>query len=260
MKKLLIFGDSFALDRNISSLNYLISNYNLPSSILDRHNNFKTYHSFLKESTMFSEINNFSRDACGLWQQFLLFKKLYTGKEDVVFFITSPGRLYAEKAGHVSSLENANKKLHELRTHSVNRDLEVEKILEGMIYYFMYSQDGYQEVYLQHLLVRDIIKICPHVHLIPCFEYSVSKDIMDINQGVLLNVFKLENFHWGLDTYEDLYTKYWDIRCNHMTEENHVIFAGKLLESVRHNIPIDLKVDDFVIPKLEDLEKYLIKK
>ena len=45
-----------------------------------------------------------------------------------------------------------------------------------------------------------------------------------------------------------------------MTEENHVIFAEKLLSALSKDQPIDLKVEDFVLPKLEDLEKYLIKK
>lgn len=257
MKKLLIFGDSFGEERN-SSLKYLISNYNLPQSIIDRHSSFKTYHSILKESRMFSEINNYSQDACGLWHQFSLFKKHFTGQEEVVFFITEPGRLYVEKVGHVSSLENASKKLRDIKTYSVNENLELEKILEGIISYFMYSQNFKQEVYLQHLLIKDIIKICPNVHLIPCFEHSVSKDVMD--QGELWNVFKLETFHWGFKSYADLHAKYWDIRCNHMTEENHMVFAEKLLTSLKHNSHINLKIEDFVLPKLEDLEKYLIKK
>lgn len=257
MKKLLIFGDSFGEERN-NSLKYLVSNYNLPASIIDRHNSFKTYHSALRESGMFSEINNYSQDACGLWHQFSLFKKHYTGQEKVIFFITEPGRLYVEKVGHISSLENATKKLRDVKTYSNNRNLELEKILEGMIYYFMYSQNFKQEVYLQHLLVRDIIKICPDVHLIPCFDQSVPKDVSD--GGKLWHVFRLETFHWGFKSYADLHAKYWDIRCNHMTEENHVIFAEKLLSALSKDQPIDLKVEDFVLPKLEDLEKYLIKK
>lgn len=257
MKKLLIFGDSFGEERN-GSLKYLVSNYNLSPEIVERHNSFKTYHSYLKDSNLYSEINNYSQDACSLWYQFSLFKKHYTGEEDVLFFITKPGRLYVNKLGHVSSLENATKKLNDLKKYSSQRNLLVEKILDGVINYFMYVQNSEQEAYLQHLLVRDIIRICPNVHIIPCFEDSVPKDIMD--QGELWNVFRLETFHWGFKSYLDLHTKYWDIRCNHMTEENHEIFGKKLVDALRNKTLIDLNINSFVKPKAEDLEKYLIKK
>jgi hypothetical protein len=249
-RNLLIFGDSYAEEQLIA---YPRGHYyhKLVHSTT-------SYHEILRRSELFSKIKVYAVGGSDLWSQFKLFKEHYTENDQVLWIITHPGRLSLSPRCHYPNLSSCLNLLH---AHTNNPQLvnsvgNKQKITEinAAIEYFKYLKRNDYDMYVQESILNDILKISKDAILIPAFHDSFGTVPTEDYLGKL---FIKENIVFNVDTVEKYMKKletHYDLRRNHMIEENHVIFAEQLIERIRNGTEIDYS--KFVYPDTKDIDKY----
>lgn len=256
---LLIFGDSF------------VSEYRDPSrETSELCKGMYTFYDKLAESGLFSSIKNLGSAGSNFWYSYQKFKKEYNPKTNFVLWaVTYPGRITNSRFGHVPSYLDAEYKLK-------NFKIEKEKHMVGMSDesyqehltfftaardYFLYLHDDEYSRWAQHLMIESILKneLTDNFLILPCYHQSLPSNIQPKNP--LIEIFNFENKHLGIAEYSETLEKYTDIRCNHITEENHKILGKNILDHILQKKTIlDINIKDFIKPTKDDIAKYLINK
>lgn len=253
MPDLIIFGDSYAEEEN--------SRFEHVFDIKKRYHDLTSYHEILRHSKKFNTVTSYGVGGSDLWSQFQIFKRVYSKQKYVVWFLTRPGRITVDDE-HYSSYYTCQKLLYQHTNDSVlkklpDNDLKISKIKAASEYFLFLDRPEYNN-YVHEKIIKDIIELCPQVIFIPAFNNSFGNTI---SENCLTDVFMKENRNFGINStkkYFKTIEQYWDIRRNHMTEENHIILATQLLNLIEHNIPINYNL--FVSSNTLDFNKYFIKR
>jgi hypothetical protein len=238
--KIGVFGDSYA-----SSIKYHQS---------------KDWMEILNDT--YDTVVSYGKSASNLYYSVEQFKKFSHLYDKNIFCVTNPSRIWAkhlkieEKFKFITIQDPIqNKTLQRIKEkYKYNQDYvsELIKIFNATYIYMAFAQNQDQENYIHKLMIDDIVRHDPDVLLIPCFETSF------VDQPVpyaLYHIFEKENRVWrdiDLDQYHDK-------RNCHMTAENNVILAEKIVKAIETNQKVDLNINDFVNPTSESLAMYLKK-
>lgn len=246
MKKLLIFGDSFAEDD--------LQQFWTGHPIYHEYRKHKNWHWVVKNSGLYDEIECHAIGGSDLWSQYLLFLKYYSGVEDVLWFETTFGRLSSpDGKDHYTNLNCIDMRLYELLHGRLKgRDLETVERLQAARNYFLYLQRDDLDKFTHDSIIKEIYKKCPKVQMIPCFEQSTSCTKSNNNLNTI-NFLELDGFNIN---YGELVKTHWDIRRNHMTEENSLILGNQIVKLLTTGIDIDYSL--FLKPTPDQISKYFI--
>ena len=245
VRNLYIFGDSFGEEVPIG--------FPPEHTLHQRVMALVSYHDIIRDSGLFNKVYTFAEGGSNLWKQFVLCKekiKEIQPDDVVVWFETHPGRLTSKCGINLPNLNSVERLLHNHLKYSKISDADYQhrtNIYEAAISFFKFLQrDDYDE--FAHITVKAAIdKLRLGIHWIPCF---ISYNRLKIDQ-VMANAYHIENREFS--KYID-FPHYIDLRRNHMTEENHAIFARNLIEYIQNGTEICF--DKFVTPKQEDCSIY----
>jgi hypothetical protein len=184
-----------------------------------------------------------------LFYSFREFNKYHKNYDKNIVLVTDPFRIWADRFDvsppsfqFMSGISNTEDKIEWMKKHCKNEDQQRRniKILESALVYYAYIQNSNEELLKQQLIIDKILSLNPDTLVIPCFSVSIP----GVNIG-LENIFRKENEAWGIDFTKD---KFKDARNCHMTAENNVILANKIIEHLEGRTQFDLNIDDFVTP------------
>lgn len=171
----------------------------------------------------------------------------------VVLFLTEPSRQwFFETKPHLSNLVSILK----TRDADIVKRETKEKYDAIMAFYEHLYRDDLTEFRLQ--MMTDFIRVKSierevHLQVIPCFMMNLDWTDLNPTIGNMTNQICDSEFK----RYNDIQTWYdqsIDTRANHMTFENHKIFADKLVERFTKGTPVDLETG-FVTGFLELSDK-----
>lgn len=253
MKDLLIFGDSFGEEMNVTFPTDHPMHKFVHSQI--------SYHSILRNSGYFKSVTSYAMGGASLWSQFKLFKEKYKGNEQVLWFLTDPSRFtitYTEQDDYVDTeIRMTGLPVAEYLLKEAEKENKVvrTRVLKSAIDYMIHMQDREEDVY-------------KHIKILEDIENTVGSDLTVIDSFKILDKTKFSiQKHYeaenkilcdGQDMYHTLRLFYYDLRRNHMINENHHIFARKLLDKMLTGKDID--GTGFIKPKRSDFDKYFRKK
>lgn len=237
MIKLGIFGDSFADDTGL----WVPGKFeNVGPSWIDHLRLTGKY-----------EIENFALGGSSTYYSKRLFDQHYDRFDQIIFVATFPnGRLeisnfekYVENLPkqffNVSSVLDAEKNIHKFNSF--------EKILlNALKQYYVYLQDDFYDSTVHSIMLEDAQIKFPNIVFIPGFAPSVPWLESDPMIKIAQKEQAFFNLNDSIPNAEDLY----DARKCHMCEENHEIFAKKVLEFL-DGAPVKLNINDFVNPTRE---------
>ena len=185
--------------------------------------------------------------------------KTYHKQYDLnIMLVTNPGRIWARGSNILhgfekffNSVDTIEEHLRFHKEHAVGaRREKTITILETVKNYLIYIQDFEYEVYLQQLMIQDVLAMDKNLILIPCYSDS----ILNNTKGNLFDIFLKENEAWD---YKMHTSKGIDIRNCHMTAENNKILAEKIIAYIEQGKEIDLNINDFISPNLESKDFYI---
>ena len=205
-------------------------------------NNTPAWYDILKQH---HTVDVFGYDGYSLYQSVKEIKQLHTNYDKIILTVTSPGRIHIPTDSfltkiNIFSLPSVDTIDYIIKTSLPSKDFvtknKITTILESVKNYYIYIQDDEYETYLHSLMLNDIISMRDDIILIPSFSSSSRITSM-------FDIFEKENVKWNItDQYERQ-----DLRNCHMTAENNVIFAQKVLDCI-NGARLDLNLDDFVTP------------
>jgi len=249
-QKLLIFGDSFGEEFNIS--------FHVGHPLRAASDSLLSYHTLLKESGYFSSIENYALGGCDLFTQYQRFLEKYTGDELVLWFLTNPNRITIDNIDHpggipftIVGLNFCEFQLERIRNKKEpHLTKSAENIYAAAVEYYKYLQRDNYDDYVFLSIMNDIRKKAgKNVWFIPCFRTNATKDI----DFALLDVFMDESNSMRYEVQKHQH-KFVDIRRNHMTEANHRVLANQILDYYKTGKDIDPTL--FVKPRPEEFSKY----
>jgi hypothetical protein len=249
MKKLLIFGDSFGEEFALGF------GPNFPYH--NEHKNLISYTQILRESNVFSSIENYAFGGSDLWWQYKIFLEKYTGDENVLWLLTNPNRITLENPDNpggapftVVGLNFSEFQLDRIRSgKEPNYSKSAEVIYNAAVEYYKHLiRDDYDEFVYETLINKISDKAKENVWFIPCFK---TKRFPDFS---LLDVFIKESTALDYVVSRDQ-NKYIDIRRNHLTEENHKVLAKQIIDYYTTGKQLDPSL--FVVPSKKDFDKYI---
>jgi len=227
--KIGIFGDSYAADNKMNPTDSWVD--------VLRHSH---------------EVENHAQEGSALYFSIRKLKEHYQKYEKIIFVVTQPSRI---KLGR--HIPHANPKelniSHWPHIKHLIKDANSRGIFKGPLIdayeaamgYYTYIQDNDYDDYVQTLMIEDILKIHHDIMLIPSFTTSIPNKM----HNGLVQIREKENLAWGCGYFmpDDIY----DTRNCHMTKENNLILAEKILDNFNSNF-LDLNLDDFVAPPDKD--------
>ena len=245
-KDLLIFGDSYGEEELVA----YPQGHPLYSEVMK----LKSFHEIIRESREFNSVTSYAKGGADLWSQYEIFLQKYTGKETVVWFVTQSRRLTVDNVS-APNLSSAEFLLWTYESGNMPYDAKTVSLIKSVIDFFTYLQNDKQEIFLHKKILEDIKLRVPNI----TFVNGFATDELPYNEeNALCKVFHNEN-RLFLNTkdytkYQDFIKKYYDLRRNHMTEENHMILAEQLLNTILLGLEFDYS--RFKIQDLSDFSKY----
>lgn len=249
-RDLLIFGDSFGEP----DLNYL--RHSSPT-LFEYVNSFWSYHDALNESNHFNNITNYAKGGSDLWSQYCKFKDVYNG-EDILWFLTVPGRNTVRKLGmNCANLTSTQSGISKALSNNKGNDPRIIA-QRSLVEYYKYIQHDSYDNFLHECIIKNIRNDtnATNLWLVPCFFNSYGGTLIERNKAVssIYNYEnKIMNFSPSDNTFESA-----DLRLNHMTENNHKIFAKKLLAYIMDGKEMVFADVELYTPNENDKKKYII--
>jgi hypothetical protein len=250
---LLIFGDSYANEYKAPRAFKFLESIPHIFDALSISENLTSYHSIIRKSNVFKSVTSYGLTGDDVWNQYKKFKEVYTGTEAVLFFETTPFRITAPGEWPCPGLFSVEEMLNTRKKHSKELekwqdDLEpCVNALNAAIGYFKYLQRDDFDIFSSKNIVREIYNACPNVLILPNFSSSttfINKCLCDIS----MSEFKLT---------DNAKIEHYELRRNHLTEENHVILAEKIINFFINDIPFDF--ENFSTSHNPDFKKYYLK-
>lgn len=200
------------------------------------------------------QTRNFAEAASSLWWSYERFLKNYEKCDQIIFVVTSLGRVSSPKKiilskyWHIAGMSNLE---DNLKKYKSNFEL---KILNSMKDYFLYFQNDQQEKFLHNKIIEEIINKCNSdkkpLLLIPAYQDSV--DFQNIFKMPLVYI---TNKELRIDTGSDSYVLEKSTRANHMSKHNNEILA-KLVHEILQGMRTSVTMDDFIFKKSPNPEDY----
>lgn len=209
------------------------------------------------------DVTTFGKNAGSLFHSMKQFLKTQHIFDLNIFVITSPHRFIIpqhfdelpDKWRYVAGLYNTETMINDAKHEKA--PTEVIDILTAAQQYIVHIQDIEYDKYIHNLMTAEISRIRPDTMLIPCFTSSMD----DLGGNIpLLTINEEENKSLGKNwnrEWERLIRSQVDLRRCHMTQENNIMLAKKILNSIETGNKLTLRVEDVVIPK-ESIIKYFI--
>lgn len=229
--KLGIFGDSFARS------NHFPGNFNttLP------------WYEILKDRF---EISNHGLLGTSFYYSYIQFEKYHSNYDRVVLMVTAPGRIWLpERSRHyrdqglvyeyefISGIFSVDEMISRPEVQS---DPKLLTICTTAKNYFLHIQNDEFESFTQVLMIDKLKKLRPDIVLVPCFPHSMG------GYGVgLSDIASMENESCGMSQLEMLNKKYVESKHCHLSEENNMILAKKMLHWLNGE-PVSIVLDDYV--------------
>ena len=116
-------------------------------------------------------------------------------------------------------------------------------MLSALKQYYVYIQNDFYDTTCHNIMLEDVQITFPNTVFIPGFESSVPWLESDYMLQIAQKEQEFFNESRTIPSTEDLY----DARKCHMCEENHEIFAKKVLEFLEGAL-VKLNISDFVNP------------
>ncbi len=209
------------------------------------------------------DVTTFGKNAGSLFHSMKQFLKTQHIFDLNIFVITSPHRFvipkhfdeFHEDWRYIAGLYNTETYINDAKHEKA--PTEVIDILTAAEQYILHIQDIEYDKYIHNLMIAEISRIRPDTILIPCFSSSMD----DLGGNIpLLTINEEENKSLGKNwnkEWERLIRSHVDLRRCHMTQENNIMLAKKILNFIETGNKLTLRVEDIVIPK-ESIIKYFI--
>jgi len=238
-----IFGDSFACSRK----------FNLQPSWIDI------------ISDKYNKVVNYAMGGSSLYYSMNFFEKHHFHYDRIIFVVTCPGRMMLPpwpslgiEPGHRNIpglphtemlIKHALEEYPDIENHTQLKHRLV--IWQALADYFKYVQFDDFDNYIHNLMFDRITQLRPDAIVIPSFKTSHSsfKD-----KTSMCDIQKKEDHAWNF--LGGIIAGAKDFRNCHMTSKNNEIFAGKVEEWL-HGAPVDINLDDFAIPTIEEKDYYI---
>jgi hypothetical protein len=223
--KIGIFGDSFAADNKMNPTNSWVD--------------------ILRND---HEIENHSLPSTNLYYSILKIKEHYKKYEKIIFVVTQPSRIKISDSvpcpdptrRYVAHWPNIKYLINDANRNNIHDGPLIDAYNTALNYY-KYIQDNVYDEYIHKLMLDDIVRMSSNIMLIPAFPDSIpGKQVCS-----LIKIREKENLAWGYGYF--IPTDFNDERNCHLTEENNLILARKILDSINSDF-LDLNLDDFVTP------------
>lgn len=251
MKDLIIFGDSFAAEFKETLIVEFLKNNK--KNVLEQHNALISYHSLLRNSNKFNSVTSYGIEGDDLWHQFKKFQEVYTGEELVVLFETGPNRLTSPEGipctnyNTVTHLQELALKFKDAFTKDLYAVADRRlKVYSAAAEYFLYLQRDDFDKFVHNAIIEEMKRINPNILIIPCF-----KSCKTYNNMSLVDITNFE-FKPGKAS-----TEVFDLRRNHLTEENHQVLANQIIKYFTDNTPVNF--DEFIKTPNTNVSKYFTK-
>ena len=252
LTKIAIFGDSFAanpyLEFSPTTEGFLKEVYavcNRPYSKKEVNLLAENWGKKYKAWMRYLNADVFGRSGSDLYYSYNQFIQHHSNYEKCIFVITSPLRYSTNVNGwiHCASYEDAVEKI------DFAASSEHKQALKTMSSFFkdLYYKDLDRIELLNKAMLDSIQKIRPDTLFINAFPD-------------LKRVYDLELEAWNIshDESQD-YTKYFDLRHCHMTNENNKVLADYIISNMNTSGYLDCSNVQWITPTLEQRHEHLVK-
>jgi hypothetical protein len=195
------------------------------------------------------DVTNFAMSGSSLYYSAELLKQHHAEFDKIILVATQPGRLEITDTslydtqfpkerfiGNYTTVEQLI--IYESKkTQPNNNRLRLLNVCKD---YFLYLQHYQYEKYVQTLIINDVKTLRPDLILISGFPESY---IPESTENNMFAITQKEDAHWS----HSYRYKLRDFRNCHMTAENNVIFADKMIAWINGE-PVHINTDDFVTP------------
>lgn len=212
----------------------------------------------------YTDVVTYGYAGSNLYYSVSQFKKTHHLFDKKILLVTSPFRVWAKNSNilpeahrffpspwFIKSYINFQKKHNK---DPVSREHNI-KLFEASMIYMSFISNKDEELYKHRLMLKDILSMDPDTILVPCFHLSEVDNV----KGDLGLIVKKENKAWNITEEDFANFKINDMRNCHMTAENHLIFAGKIIDVIENGIQLSLDQNDFINPSLDSKEFYIKK-
>lgn len=199
------------------------------------------------------EVTNHGLGGSAAYYSIEQFDEYQSEYDRIVFCMTFPGRVYlgknkgiknpyypketAKNFNGYDSAKNALEFLKEFPGQVVEDNITIKAVMD----YFLYVQNIEEETFKIRLYSDYVKKIRP--------------DSLILHAADLANISNSELMHWGLT--HAIFSEYAEIRKCHFSDENNIIFAGRIEKWLKTNT-VNLDPSTFAKPK-DPWERYFKK-
>jgi len=251
LAKIAIFGDSFAAIQHVETSKVLDGFVKEVYKICNRPYNKKEYPSLraawgerCKSWSTYLDADNYAISGSDLYYSYNQFINNHNKYEKCIFVITSPYRYSTNIDGwiHSASIEDAEEGVLFASDESTKQHYKILREFFKLVYY----KDIDRIELIHQAMLDNIILKRPDTLFIDAFSH-------------LKPVYDMELSAWKLSQAECKdHTKYFDLRHNHMTNDNNKILADIIKENLNTSGYLDLSKVKWKTPTLDEKEYYLV--
>jgi hypothetical protein len=212
----------------------------------------------------YNNVVSYGQASSNLYYSVSQFKKTQHLFDKKILLVTAPSRIWAKNSGITPTnhrffatpwnLQNYITFQKTYNTDPTSREFNI-KLFEAAIVYMTFISNRAEDIYKQELIIKDVLSIDSDTILVPCFEQSEIRSV----KGNLAFIVEKEHRAWQTK-WDDVYNfDIDDLRNCHMTAENNLRFAEKIIDVIENGVPLNLNENDFVNPSLESKEFYIKK-
>lgn len=212
----------------------------------------------------YSDVVTYGVGGSNLYYSVCQFKETHHLFDKKILLVTSPFRVWAKNSSIIPKDHRflpspwyIKSRIDFQKTYNndpVSREHNI-KLFEAAIIYMSFVVNKEEEIYKHQLMIKDILSMDPDTILVPCFHFSGVDNV----KGHLGSIVKKENKAWNTTDEEFINFNIDDLRNCHMTAENNLIFAEKIIDVIENGTPLSLDQNDFVDPSVDSKEFYIKK-
>jgi Ni,Fe-hydrogenase I large subunit len=252
MNSIAVFGDSFAANPHLETYPTTLGFIKIIYNLCNRKYN-KSEVNFLKQKwgekykawPRHLDATVFAQSGSDLYYSYNQFINNHKQYEKCIFVVTSPLRYSTNIKSwiHTASIEDATEAQNFVTDKNIKKYYKVLADFFENIYY-----KDIERIELLNLAMLDSIR-------------QKRPDTMFINSFPdLKTVYDLELKSWNSNHEESQdYTKYFDLRQCHMTNDNNKILADYIKENLEVSGYLDISKINWKRPTLEEKDQYLVK-
>lgn len=233
MDSLGIFGDSFSYE------GCMHNSYNLKAV-------GKSWVYLLRNEY---SIENYSVRGCDAFYMYNIFLRNHSKYDRVIFVFPRPGRMSVSTDSnfiHIPNVYNIDFLLKRAETEKEKETYLAYKSWQDYLY------DDDKECFIGNMLKQQILRVRPDTKILYGASWSYDEDT-----SAIIDISHQENIAWN-ETHESIRSNYVDVRYNHITKENNILFYEFIKANIAYDKPLKFKHQDFFTPPESDKKCYLI--